>query len=127
MKKNIAPTADTINKETPINQTAELTALENKVWKILRTCNDPEVAVNIVDLGLVYNIEIIPYQHLFNIKIKMTLTSPTCTMGTLIMDEAKRRVSHLPQVAEVTIDLVFDPPWNKEMMSDQAKLDLGLF
>jgi len=103
-------------------------ALEDKVWAVLRTCYDPEIPVNIVDLGLIYNISITATtDDKSNILIYMTLTAPGCGMGPIIAADAKQKVLSLPEVNSVEIEMVFDPPWDRSMMSEQAKLELGLF
>jgi probable FeS assembly SUF system protein SufT len=103
-------------------------ALEDKIWSILRTCYDPEIPVNIVDLGLIYGIDITPdNENKSNITIRMTLTAPGCGMGPIIATDAKQKVLSLPEVKSVEIEMIFDPPWDRTMMSEQAKLELGLF
>ena len=104
------------------------TALEDKIWSTLRSCYDPEIPVNIVDLGLIYDINITPDEdNKYNIIIKMTLTAPTCSMGPIIIANAKDRVLGLPEVKSVEVEVIFDPPWDRSMMSEQAKLELGMF
>ncbi|EKE00796.1 MAG: putative metal-sulfur cluster biosynthetic enzyme [uncultured bacterium] len=101
--------------------------LENKIWAILRTCYDPEIPVNIVDLGLVYDINIMPdTDNKSNVTIHMTLTAPGCGMGPIIAADAKQKVLSLPEVKTVEVEIVFDPPWDRSMMSEQAKLELGM-
>lgn len=103
-------------------------ALEDKIWNLLRTCYDPEIPVNIVDLGLVYGIDITPnIDDKYNVIVRMTLTAPGCGMGPIIAADAKEKVLSLPEVNSAEIELIFDPPWDRSMMSDQAKLELGLF
>lgn len=105
----------------------ENTTLENKVWGVLRTCYDPEIPVNIVDLGLIYGVDIEDIEdNKSNITIRMTLTAPGCGMGPIIASDAKRKVSNLPEVENVEVEIVFDPAWDRSMMSDQAKLQLGI-
>jgi len=125
--------ADALGKEPidlkPILAYDENTSLENKIWGTLRSCFDPEIPVNIVDLGLVYKIDIAEVnkdKNEFNVKIRMTLTAAGCGMGQVITDNAKARVANLEEIKDVEIDIVFDPPWDREMMSEQAKLELGL-
>lgn len=102
-------------------------ALEDKIWGVLRTCYDPEIPVNIVDLGLIYDINIIPNEdNKFNVIIKMTLTAPGCGMGPIIAADAQEKTLSLPEVKSVEIETIFDPPWDRSMMSDQAKLELGM-
>lgn len=105
----------------------ENTSLEDKIWDVLRTCYDPEIPVNIVDLGLIYGVDITgTTDNKSNVTIRMTLTAPGCGMGPIIAEDARRKVLSLPEIGEVLIDMVFDPPWDRSMMSEQAKLELGL-
>jgi probable FeS assembly SUF system protein SufT len=102
--------------------------IEEKVWLQLSTCYDPEIPVNIVDLGLVYQVEITPTsQQKYDVLVKMTLTAPGCGMGPFIAAEAKQKILTIPEVNEATIEIIFDPPWDRSRMSEQAKLELGLF
>lgn len=101
--------------------------VEDKVWLQLKTCYDPEIPVNIVDLGLVYECQVIPLgKDEYNVYVKMTLTAPGCGMGPVLIDEVKEKMQQISGVKEVTVDLVFDPPWDRDRMSDEAKLQLGL-
>lgn len=105
----------------------ENSSLEDKIWTALRSCFDPEIPVNIVDLGLIYGIDITAVdKNQSNVVIRMTLTAPGCGMGPIITEDAKQKVLSLPEVKEVTIAMVFDPPWDRSLMSEQAKLELGL-
>ncbi len=100
---------------------------EQLVWKALKNCYDPEIPVNIVDLGLVYNViveENTPGEA--NVYIRMTLTASGCGMGPMIAADVKRRVQQVPGVANVLVDLVFEPMWNPDMMSEAAKLTLNM-
>ena len=94
---------------------------------MLHTCYDPEIPVNIVDLGLVYNCEISELSEGVKILIQMTLTAPGCGMGPVIADEVKQKLSSLSGAKEVEVELVWEPQWNQDMMSDAAKLQLGLY
>lgn len=97
------------------------------VWDALRTCYDPEIPINIVDLGLIYSCELKPQTNgSTNIEIKMTLTAPGCGLGELIADDARQKISHIPGVGEVTVELVWDPPWDRSMMTEAAQLKLGM-
>jgi len=96
------------------------------VTETLKTIFDPEIAVNIVDLGLVYDCRL-DADNPHRVNIQMTLTAPGCGMGPVLVDEIKRRVLRVPDVADVVVDLVFDPPWSRDMMSEEAQLELGLF
>ena len=103
-------------------------SLEDKIWSALRACYDPEIPVNVVDLGLIYSIEVQEdiEQGQNKVKVRMTLTSPSCGMGTIIISDVKNRLLSLSEINNVEIEMVFDPPWDRSMMSDQAKLDLGI-
>jgi probable FeS assembly SUF system protein SufT len=96
--------------------------LKDKVWEILKTCFDPEIPVNIVDLGLVYECKI----DGGSVEIMMTLTAPGCGMGPVLVGEIEQKVRQIKEVTEIKVDLVFDPPWDRSMMSDVAKLQLGM-
>lgn len=102
-------------------------ANEEEVWNVLHTCYDPEIPVNIVDLGLVYNCEISELNEGVKILIQMTLTAPGCGMGPVIADEVKQKLSSLSGAKEVEVELVWESQWNQDMMSDAAKLQLGLY
>ena len=97
-------------------------SMEEKAVKILKTCYDPEIPVNIYDLGLIYAISDLN-GHLH---VTMTLTSPTCGMGPFIVEEAKRKLHRIPNIQDVTMELIFDPPWDRSRMSQAAKLELNL-
>ena len=101
--------------------------LEALVWDALKTCYDPEIPVNIVDLGLVYlcELEEAP-QGGKDVKIKMTLTAPGCGMGPVLASDVKMKVEKLPGVHNADIDVVFDPVWDRSMMSEAARLQLGM-
>ncbi|OHV09954.1 putative Fe-S cluster assembly protein SufT [Kushneria phosphatilytica] len=102
--------------------------LEAFVWEQLKTCYDPEIPVNIVELGLVYGCRIdtlISGEKMVN--VRMTLTAPGCGMGDVIAQDAKRKIESAPQVQKVHIEIVFSPPWSRDMMSDEAKLELNMF
>ena len=102
-------------------------ANEEEVWNVLHTCYDPEIPVNIVDLGLVYNCKIQEEEGGVNILIQMTLTAPGCGMGPVIADEVKQKLLSLGGAKAVEVELVWEPQWNQDMMSDAAKLQLGLY
>ena len=101
--------------------------LEQMVWEQLKTCYDPEIPVNIVDLGLVYLCELNPAENgKTDVKIKMTLTAPGCGMGPVLAGDVKNKVESLPGVNRAEVEVVFDPVWDRSMMSDAAKLQLGM-
>lgn len=101
---------------------------EDKVWELLKSCFDPEIPVNIVDLGLVYECKINPDEQTQkqSVEIKMTLTAVGCGMGPVLVADIEQKIRGISDVATVKVDLVFDPPWNRSMMSDVAKLQLGM-
>ena len=102
-------------------------SVEDKIWAQLRTCFDPEIPVNIVDLGLVYQCNIIPLgKKDHRVEIIMTLTAAGCGMGPVLVGEVEEKIRQIHGVTDVKVDLVFDPPWDRGMMSDEAKLQLGL-
>ena len=125
--------ADAIGKTPPETITAPadlpIEELAPLVWETLRTCYDPEIPVNIVDLGLVYRLAFEPLPddaHKVRALVDMTLTAPGCGMGEAIADEVCDKLLALPRVGEITVNLVFDPPWDRSMMSEEAQLALGL-
>jgi probable FeS assembly SUF system protein SufT len=100
---------------------------EKAVWDQLKTCYDPEIPVNIVDLGLVYDCAIEqPEGSPAKVLVKMTLTAPGCGMGPTIAAEARSKIESLPGVGEASVELVWDPPWNQAMISEVGKMKLGL-
>jgi probable FeS assembly SUF system protein SufT len=107
--------------------TAPAKVNEEQVLEQLRTCYDPEIPVNIVDLGLVYDLQILPLPAGGNrVEVKMTLTAPGCGMGPILQQDVETKVSAIPGVKEAAVFLVWDPPWNRDMLSEPAKLQLGL-
>ena len=96
---------------------------EAQIWETLRTVHDPEIPVNVVDLGLIYEVQI----AIDTVLIKMTLTAPGCGMGPVLVQDIEERVKQVPFVNSVTVSLVFDPPWSRDLMSEEAQLELGLF
>jgi len=102
-------------------------ALESMVWDQLKTCYDPEIPVNIVDLGLVYLCELEDNEGMTAVKIKMTLTAPGCGMGPVLAHDVKTKIETLPGVKNAEVEVVFDPVWDRSMMSEAAKLQLGLY
>lgn len=96
--------------------------IEEKIVEYLRTVVDPEIAVDIYSLGLVYKIDLADDGAL---TIDMTLTAPNCPMADFIVEDVNQKMSSIPGVTSVTVNIVFEPEWNKDMMSDEAKLDLG--
>jgi FeS assembly SUF system protein len=96
--------------------------LETEIVKVLKNIYDPEIPVNIYDLGLIYNIEADDQN---NVEIKMTLTAPNCPMADDLLNEVSNRVKEITGVKNVSVNLTFDPPWHRGLMTDEAKLELG--
>jgi probable FeS assembly SUF system protein SufT len=124
--------ADAIGKEVlkvpelPVNAT-ESDVLE-AVLAQLRTCFDPEIPINIVELGLVYDCAVNPKQDgTRSVDIRMTLTAPGCGMGDILVDDATEKIRMIPTVSEAKVELVLDPPWNQSMMTEAARLQTGMF
>ena len=109
---------------TPVTQEQ----IEKEIWNQLRCCYDPEIPVNIVDLGLIYDCHVVPVEpSSFRVEVKMTLTAPGCGMGPMLAQDVQNRVLSLEGVQDVSVELVWDPPWNQAMMTEAARLQLGLF
>jgi probable FeS assembly SUF system protein SufT len=101
--------------------------LEKQVWDSLKTCYDPEIPVNIVDLGLIYDCHLTPIgENNFKADVKMTLTAPGCGMGPVLAQDVQNKLISLEPIDEANVELVWDPPWNQGMMTEAAKLQLGL-
>lgn len=123
--------ADAIGKksiQTLVNpsDTENNSVNEQQVWDQLKSVYDPEIPINIVDLGLIYDCKLIKHKDGTKVEIKMTLTAPGCGMGPVITDEAKQKVLGISGVIDVNIELVWEPLWNREMMSEAALLQLGI-
>ena len=117
---------DAVASSGPAPAGAVDTQVIEDIEEALKDVVDPELGINIVDLGLVYDCAIDP-DNARRINIRMTLTAPGCGMGPVLVDEIKLRLTRVPNVAEVNVDLVFDPPWSRDMMTEEAQLELGLF
>ena len=101
--------------------------LEKEIWNQMRSCFDPEIPVNIVDLGLVYDCHLTPLApDSHKVDVKMTLTAPGCGMGPMLAQDVQNKLLSLEGVDDVNVELVWDPPWNQSMLSEAAKLQLGL-
>jgi probable FeS assembly SUF system protein SufT len=101
--------------------------LVKEIWNQLRSCYDPEIPVNIVDLGLIYDCHLSPLNASgYKADVKMTLTAPGCGMGPMLAQDVQTRLLSLEGVDDVSVELVWDPPWNQGMMTEAAKLQLGL-
>lgn len=122
---------DAIGKEAPapleLPEGASDEQVEQLVWQQLRTCFDPEIPFNIVDLGLVYEVDL---RHLDDgrreVDVRMTLTAPGCGMGDILVDDVRSKLEIIPTVAQADVELVFDPPWGRHMMSESARLETGM-
>jgi probable FeS assembly SUF system protein SufT len=101
--------------------------LEKQVWDSLKTCYDPEIPVNVVDLGLIYDCHLTPIgANNYKADVKMTLTAPGCGMGPVLAQDVQNKLISLEPIDEANVELVWDPPWNQGMMTEAAKLQLGL-
>ena len=123
--------ADAIGKEPsrpielPPNATEE--DIRELVWNQMRTCFDPEIPINIVDLGLIYECTIQRNSDdTRTVNVRMTLTAPGCGMGEILVQDVREKIEMIPTVSAVNVELVFDPPWNQSMMSDAARLQTGM-
>ncbi len=121
--KDVAPSAG----QEPVAATT-MKVDEQSIWERLKTCYDPEIPVNIVDLGLIYDLKLTPQKDDTSqrVEIKLTLTAPGCGMGPFIAEDVRQKVLSVPGVAEASVQLVWEPLWNQNMMSEAARLRLGL-
>ena len=127
--------ADALGKEPPEAEGAPKTegaavaenpeGIQRQVWDQLKMVYDPEIPINIVDLGLIYGCDFIPKGDGFRVELKMTMTAPGCGMGDVLKAEAEERVLSVPQVVEAEAEIVWDPPWDQSRMSEAARLELG--
>jgi probable FeS assembly SUF system protein SufT len=123
--------ADAIGKEPLVAPELPPNATEDDVremaWKQMKTCYDPEIPVNIVDLGLIYECDVAANSDgTRNVSVKMTLTAPGCGMGEVLVQDVKDKLGQIPTVRDANVELVFDPPWRREMMSPAAQLQTGM-
>ena len=123
--------ADALGKEKPANGAAAQPTVagpvsEERVWEVLKTCFDPEIPVNIVDLGLVYDLQIEQAASGAKVAVQMTLTAPGCGMGPVIAREAQQKISQLSGVADADVQVVWDPPWSADKISEEGKKKLGM-
>ncbi|HIF53793.1 MAG: putative Fe-S cluster assembly protein SufT [Methylococcales bacterium] len=123
--------ADALGKESHTLQTlvseTDAKGVEKNCWEVMKTVYDPEIPVNIVDLGLVYACDVEPLDEGNDVYIKMTLTAPGCGMGPVIQGDVEKSIRALPGVNTVNVEVVLDPPWSREMMSEVAQVQLGLY
>lgn len=126
--------ADALGKEPPAPKEAAvevdttLEEIETAAWAQLATCYDPEIPINIVELGLIYECTVMPLEEgkRYRIEVKMTLTAPGCGMGSFLTQEVYDKLIGIPGVEEAEVELVWEPLWNRDMMSDAAKLEAGM-
>lgn len=122
--------ADALGKEPmalpTLKQHATLQDVKEAVWNQLKNVYDPEIPVSIVELGLVYECHVTKNESQFDVNIEMTLTAPGCGMGDVLISDARTKIKLIPNIGDVECELVFDPPWNQNMMSDVAKLETGM-
>lgn len=114
--------------QAPAGRTRTREELEKEVWNQLKTCYDPEIPVNIVDLGLIYDCQLMPVDggNTYKAEVKMTLTAPGCGMGPTLAQDVQNKLLMIEEIEESNVDLVWDPPWNQGMMTEAARLQLGL-
>lgn len=113
--------SETISFPEPANDQI----IEEQVWQALGTVFDPEIPVDLVNLGLIYGVKV--DQAAKQVDIQMTLTAPACGMGPVLVGDVEYRVRKVPNVKTVKVELVFDPPWQRHMMSEEAQLQTGMF
>ena len=123
--------ADALGKEPvappKVPENASDADIEAVIWDQLKTCYDPEIPVDIVNLGLVYRCEVTPLGNgQRSVSVDMTLTAPGCGMGDVLVQDAREKIAIIPTIADVTVELVFDPPWNVGMMTEEARLQTGM-
>ena len=120
--------ADALGMDVPEENSYEPSGdIEKQIWDQLKTCYDPEIPVDIVELGLIYDLSIENGKSGREVSIKMTLTAPGCGMGPVIADEVDRKVNGLEGIDNVSVELVWEPMWTRVMMSEAAQLELGMF
>jgi probable FeS assembly SUF system protein SufT len=124
--------ADAIGKDAVKTPVLPPNSTEDDVlalaWEQLRTCYDPEIPINIVDLGLIYECTVASIgDGQRQVNVRLTLTAPGCGMGDVLVQDIKQKLEIIPTVANANVELVFDPPWNQSMMSEAARLQTGMF
>ncbi len=99
---------------------------EDQIWNVLKTCYDPEIPVNIVDLGLIYSLTIDPSEQGARVNVKMTLTAPGCGMGPVIAGDAQKKIAEIPGVHSAQVEVVWDPPWSPSLITPEGRKKLGM-
>lgn len=118
---------EVVEKKTSLAGPVTQETVEKEIWNQLKTCYDPEIPVNIVDLGLIYDCHVESIgQNSYKVGIKMTLTAPGCGMGPVLQQDVQNKLLSLEAVDDVNVELVWDPPWNQSMLTEAARLQLGL-
>lgn len=110
--------------ETNIPAAEFVKPLRDRVIDVLKSCYDPEIPVDIYELGLIYEIRVDPGNDIF---VKMTLTSPACPVAETLPPEVEQKIRNMPDVNNAKVEITFDPPWDKDMMSEEARLELGMW
>ena len=123
MESKSEPVEETQQASATTDAQAQTPGIEEKVIEVLRTVFDPEIPINIYELGLVYNVDVTPAA---DVVIRMTLTSPACPVAGTLPPEVENKVRAIPGVTSAKVDLVWDPPWSMENISEAAKLELGM-
>ena len=100
--------------------------VKNNVIEVLKQCNDPELPIDLWNLGLIYDLKIKEEGEKFSVDIVMSLTTPGCTMGQYMIDDIKNKMTSIDSISRVDVELTFDPPWHPEMMTEEGKVKLGL-
>ncbi len=123
--------ADAIGKEAilppSLPENASNEDVEKLVWAQMKTCYDPEIPVNIVDLGLIYGCDLSADEEgKRQVSISMTLTAPGCGMGDILVDDVRSKIEIIPTIDQVNVELTFEPPWNHQMMTEAARLETGM-
>lgn len=129
-----AKDADALGKERPVLPAERHTGpvdretVERLAWEHMRTCYDPEIPVDIVELGLIYGCDVTPLgkKDQFRVDVRMTLTAPGCGMGDVLTEDVREKLLVIPGVGEADVELVLDPPWNADMMTEAARLQTGM-
>jgi probable FeS assembly SUF system protein SufT len=122
----LGKTPEAVKTPTGVSAQADGPVKEEDIWTQLKTCYDPEIPVNIVDLGLIYSMEMKPQEGGTFIEVKMTLTAPGCGMGPSIASDAQRKILTVPGVTDAQVDVVWDPPWSADRISAEGKQKLGM-
>lgn len=114
----------TENTDTNVHISQEVLPLRDRVIEVLKTCYDPEIPVDIYELGLIYEVRVDPGNDIY---IKMTLTSPACPVAETLPPDVEQKVRDMPDVNDAKVEITFEPPWDKDMMSEEARLELGMW